>query len=346
LNVNSYGAQIYAYNLQKYYKGPERYNVRLTDLNNNPIVGENVVISINGIGYTRTSDDDGIASIALNLNSGEYDLSASYNGRFGSDSTVTHVKILKTISGNDIVKYFRNDTQYYAHFIDTAGNPLVNTDVSFNINGVFYTRTTDASGNARLNINLNPGDYVLTAINSVNGEQYSNNVKVLPTLEDGHDLTKYYRNASVYSIKVLDGLGNPLANVDVSFNINGVFYVRTTNESGYANLNIRLQPGEYVVTAEYNQLRYTNIVNVLPTLFANNSVSYTNEIDFSCLLIDGEGNPFANQTITFNIGGEVYTNVTNEEGIANLFINLVNGEYIVTSSYDEYNINNKITIMG
>ena len=344
LNVNKYGAKLSADNLEKYYKGPERLNVLLKDPDNNPIAGENVVININGVGYTRTTNGDGVASIAINLNSGEYDITASYNGRFGSDSTVAHVKVLKTISGNDIVKYYRNGTQYYARFIDTAGNPLANSDVSFNINGVFYTRTTDGNGNARLNINLNPGEYILTAINPVNGEQYSNNVKVLTILEDGHDLTKYYRNDSVYSIKVLDDTGNPLVNGEVRFNINGVFYTRMTNESGYANLNIRLQPGEYIVTAEYNQLMYTNIVTVLPTLFANDTVSYTNESNFACLLIDGNGNPYANQTITFNIGGVVFTNVTGEDGIADLLIYLPDGEYSVTSSYDEYNINNRITI--
>ena len=344
LSVNEYGALISANNLQKYYKGPEKLNAYLKDVKNNPIVGENVIFKINGIDYARQTDGNGVASIAINLNSGEYDITASYNGRFGSNSTAVKVKVLDTISGSDIVKRYRNDTQYYAKFIDTAGNPLANTDVSFNINGVFYTRTTDANGVARLNINLNPGEYILTAINPINGDQCANNVKVLTVLEDGHNLTKYYRNDSVYSIKVLDGKGNPNAGVNVTFNINGVFYTRTTNESGYANLNIRLQPGEYIVTAQYNQLMYTNIVTVLPVLFANDTVSYTNESNFLCLLINGTGNPYANRTITFNIGGVVYTNVTDEEGIANLFVNLPDGEYVVTSTYDEYNINNRITI--
>ena len=89
---------------------------------------------------------------------------------------------------------------------------------------------------------------------------------------------------------------------------------------------------------------YTNIVTVLPTLFANDTVSYTNESNFACLLIDGNGNPYANQTITFNIEGVVFTNVTGEDGIADLLIYLPDGEYSVTSSYDEYNINNRITI--
>ncbi|MBO6275460.1 MAG: Ig-like domain repeat protein, partial [Methanobrevibacter sp.] len=344
LNVNEYGVLISASDVNKYYKGPERFNVYLKDITNCPIAGESVVISINGQTYTRQTNDNGIASIALNLNSGNYTASASYDGRFGKNSTTANVNVLHTISGNDIIKMYRNDTQYYAKFVDASGNPLVNTAVSFNINGVFYTRNTDANGQAKLNINLNPGDYILTTINSNNGEQHSNNVKVLPILVDGHDITKYYRNDSAYSVKVLDNVGNPLANADVKFNINGVFYTRTTNESGYANLNLRLQPGSYVVTAEYNSLKYTNIVTILPVLFADDAVSHTNATNFKARLIDGQGKPYANQSIDFNINGVIYTNVTDSEGIANLIVNLADGEYIVTSSYDEYNINNKITV--
>ena len=344
LYVNAYGALISSADVNKYYKGPERLNVYLKDINNQAIAGEKVVISINGVTYERTTKENGVASIALNLNEGNYVATASYNGRFGSNSTSANVNILSTVSGNDIVKMYRNGTQYYAQFKDTSGNPLANSDVSFNINGVFYNRKTDASGQAKLNINLNPDKYIITAINSVNGEQHSNTVEVLPILVDGHDLTKFYRNDSVYSIKVLDDVGNPLANVDVLFNINGVFYTRTTNSTGYANLNLRLQPGEYIVTAEYNSYKYSNIVTILPVLFANDTVSNTNQSNFSVKLIDGQGNPYANQSIEFNINGVKYTNVTDSDGIADLFINLADGKYIVTSTYDEYSISNTITV--
>ena len=344
LNANAYGALISTYNVNKYYKGPEKLNVYLKDGSNNPISGENINININGKSYTRTTDDKGIASLALNLNSGNYTANIKYNGRFGSNSTSANIKISDTVSGSDIVKRYKNNTQYYAKFLDTSGRPLANQDVSFNINGIFYTRTTDNSGVAKLNINLIPGDYTITAINPVNGDQCSNKVKVLTVLVDGHDVTKYYRNASAYSIKVLDGMGNPLANADVSFNINGVFYTRQTNESGYANLNLRLPPGNYIITADYNGLKYSNTINILPVLFANDTVSYDGVSNFKVKLIDGIGNPYSNQSIEFNINGVKYTNITDSQGIAKLIISLPEGEYIVTSSYDGYNINNKITI--
>lgn len=344
LHANSYGAKISASNVNKYYKGPEKLNVYLKDINNQAIANENVVIRINGVDYTRTTNNDGLASIALNLNSGDYDITARYDGRFGKNSTTAHVKVSKTISGEDIVKMYKNDTQYWATFLDTSGKALANEQVSFNINGVFYTRVTDGNGRAKLNINLIDGTYIITAINPINGEQYSNEIKVLPILVDGHDITKYYRNDSVYSVRVLDDVGNPLSGVDVLFNINGVFYTRTSNESGYANLNLRLPPDKYIATAEYKTFKVSNVITVLPVLFANDTVSYTNESNFRVKLIDGQGNPYENQSISFNINGVSYTNMTDNDGIANLFVNLANGKYIVTSTYDEYSISNTITI--
>ena len=340
----NYGAVISGSDVTKYCKGPQKLTVYLKDTQGNPLIGEKINININGVDYAKTITDKGSTSLSLNLNSGDYVATVSYNGHFGANSTQFNVKILPTISGNDIVKMFGNATQYVAAFTDTSGNPLANQQVTFNINGVFYDRNTNANGVARLNIWLNPNDYIVTAINPVNGEQYSNIVKVLPILVEGHDLTKYYRNDSVYSIRVLDDQGNPLANAAVTFNINGIFYTRTSGSDGYAKLNIRLQPDEYIVTAEYNGYKCSNIVTVLPVLFANDTVCYSNESNFTVKLINGQGNPFGNQTIKFNIGGMLYENATDENGIAGLFITLPLGEHIVTSTYDEYNISNKITM--
>ena len=91
-------------------------------------------------------------------------------------------------------------------------------------------------------------------------------------------------------------------------------------------------------------LKYSNKLTVLPVLFANDTISYADKSNFKAKLIDGKGNPYPNQTIVFNINGVKYTNITDSQGIASLFVSLPVGEYIVTSSYDEYCISNKITI--
>lgn len=48
-----------------------------------------------------------------------------------------NVTVLPTVEANDLVKYYRNDSQFYAKFLDGQGNPLANAKVKFNIM-VFY----------------------------------------------------------------------------------------------------------------------------------------------------------------------------------------------------------------
>ena len=159
-------------------------------------------------------------------------------------------------------------------------------------------------------------------------------------------MTKYYRNASQYTVKIIGDDGKAVgAGETVTFNINGVFYARTTNATGHAKLNINLQPGDYIITAEYKNCSVSNNVTVLPVLSANNlTKKYGTKDQFVATLVDGQGKAYANQTVTFNINGVFYNRVTNSSGQAKLNINLMPGEYIITSSYNGTNIANKITV--
>lgn len=171
--------KINASNVTKYFSGDERFIVNITDSLNNPIVNQSVKITINGIKYTRNTDNNGLASLALNLNSGIYNVTSS-----AADITVkSTVTILSTINSSDLEKVFRNASQFWATFLDSEGNYLVkDTTVKFNINGVFYERKINENGSTKLNINLNPGKYIITTNNKVTGELSSNIVTVLPKL--------------------------------------------------------------------------------------------------------------------------------------------------------------------
>ena len=108
--------------------------------------------------------------MAINLNAGNYTASASYTpkGSTVANTIENNIIILSTVDGNDLVKVFRNDTQYYATFIDKQGKALPkDTTVRFNINGVMYERKVNENGTAKLNINLEAGEYIITATNPV-----------------------------------------------------------------------------------------------------------------------------------------------------------------------------------
>ncbi|WP_296887434.1 Ig-like domain repeat protein [uncultured Methanobrevibacter sp.] len=343
--VTEYGAYISADNVTKYVGGNQRLNVYLNDKFDHPLVGENVDILINGQWYSRTVSNNGYASLAINLGPGQYDVVVFYDGQMGNNQSMAKVVVKPNVFAEDIVKYFKNDTQFYATFLDANGKLLKNTNVLFNINGVFYTRTTDDEGIAKLNINLQPGNYIITSINSATGDQIGNTITVKTVIVENNDIVKYYKNDTQYTIKVLDGQGKPSSGKNVTFNINGVFYTRTTDDEGIAKLNINLIPGDYIITVNYNGQYACNDIMVLETLVTQDlSMNYRDGSKFKVFVLDKQGRPLKGENVIFNINGVFYNRTTDENGMAALSINLISGIYIITSCWDDYSVANTIKI--
>ncbi|WP_407379339.1 hypothetical protein [Methanobrevibacter sp.] len=321
--------------------GKGRYTVLLTDQYNYPVRNANVTIIVNGVSYIRTTNEDGVAGLNINLNPGNYVIHSIFKGndeyRY-SNMVQTSLTVTSPINASNLVKFYKNDSQFYATLTDFENNPLNNVDVSMNINGVFYTRKTNDEGIVRLNINLNPGEYILTVYYpSFENIKSSFNITVLSTLIID-DLYKVYRNQSQYEIKLLNSTGGAVSNTNVSININGVFYHRTTDENGTAILNINLNKGRYIATVcdESNGLlRSSNVVvwNFKPTFSVPDEFSITANTNlFSVNLKDGD-DPLVGEPVKFNLNGVNYTQYCDKNGDARIKINLNPGQYLLKSSY-------------
>ena len=340
ITVNKKTFTLTADNLVKYYKGPESLTAKLVDSKGNPIAGADVTFNINGKDYIRKTNNEGIASMAINLGAGTYNVAVKYN----ESSVNVTVTVKSTIMADNLVKMYQNATRFYAKFLDSTGKALTNSEVKFNINGVFYTKTTDKDGVADMGINLRPGNYILTAYNLANGEEKGVNITVKSLIVQS-DLTKYYLNASKFQATIYNKDGSLAVNKNVTFNINGVFYHKKTDENGVASLGIALRPGEYTITTMYDGLDIGNRVSVLPTLVTKDlSMKYLDGSNFTALTLDGQGKPLANQNVSFNVNGVFYHKVTNNDGIASLGIRLMSGEYIITSYWNDFQTGNTIKI--
>ena len=249
----------------KYFKGAQNLTAKLVDAFGNPIANATVYFTVNGKVYAKTTDKNGTASMGIGLVPNEYKVNAVFNGTKDYDKATANatVTVKNTVFGNDTTLYFCNGTKYVAKFLDSNGKALANTTVKFNINGVFYTRVTDENGTASLGIRLNPKSYVITAYNPATGEERANNITVIPTLVT-KDLSMKHLDGSNFTALTLDGQGKPLANQNVSFNVNGVFYHKVTNKDGIASLGIRLMSGEYIITSYWNDFQTGNTIKISP----------------------------------------------------------------------------------
>ena len=247
----------------KYFKGAQNLTAKLVDAFGNPITNATVYFTVNGKVYAKTTDKNGTASMGIGLVPNEYKVNAVFNGTKDYDKATANatVTVKNTVFGNDTTLYFCNGTKYVAKFLDSNGKALANTTVKFNINGVFYTRVTDENGTAGLGIRLDPKSYVITAYNPATGEERANNITVMPTLVT-KDLSMKYLDGSNFTALTLDGQGKPLANQNVSFNVNGVFYHKVTNKDGIASLGIRLMSGEYIITSYWNDFQTGNTIKI------------------------------------------------------------------------------------
>ena len=318
---------IYGEDLSMYYKNGSRYEVSIYQdgkLINSQNNDSKVIFNVNGVNYTKELVN-GKASIGINLNPGNYTITTFYHYTDGLATKTNNIEVLSTILANDVVKFFRNGTQYCAKFLDGCGSPLVNASVTFNINGVLYKKQTDYEGIARLNINLFPGKYILTAMHP-DGLMYGYNITVLSTIH-GDDIVKFFRNGTQYCAKFLDGCGSPLVNASVIFNINGVFYKKQTDDNGMARLNINLFPGEYILTAIHlNGEEKANIIKVLTTISAEDISLIENKSGVFVLKThDGARN------VSITINGVEYIVQTDDGGVATLNVSLSKGNHAVLS---------------
>ena len=239
---------IYSENLVKMFRNNTVFAALFFNNQGNPLKNQEITFIVNGVSYSKITNNQGVAGLGINLNPGNYTIITKNN--FNQEVVQNNIEVKPLICENkDLVKYFKNDSQYVVKIIGKNGRVVgAGESVTFNINGIFYTKITNETGDVKLSIGLNPGEYIVTV--EYLGCMVSNKITVL-TILISSDLKMNYGDGSSFRVKILDNRGNPLNNTNVTFNINGVFYNRVTDNYGIARLGIRLTTGEYIVTSIY-----------------------------------------------------------------------------------------------
>ena len=163
------------------------------------------------------TDKDGNAKLAIPLNSGNYNATVSIkeDDMYHNASTTVSVNVLSTVEAIDLVKLYGTSGQYFAIFSDSNGKVLSNTEVTFKIGSNSYTAKTLPNGIVRLNINLNPGNYTITAINPVTSQKVQNSIFIFQRLMENKNVKMYYGAGKSFKVKAYNDDGSVAKNVIV-----------------------------------------------------------------------------------------------------------------------------------
>ena len=165
INNGKQNAQIYCQTLQKTYQHKEPLEIGVYD-NKKPLTDTNINITINSKTYQRKTDQDGIARLNINLPPNTYKATIDFENENYNHVTAYCDVIVKAdtwMDGTNLTKNEGDPTPYQCAVYTIGNNQRIRDTVNITINGVKYTKTADNEGLYKLNINLNPGTYPLTA---------------------------------------------------------------------------------------------------------------------------------------------------------------------------------------
>lgn len=268
--------QLIVDDLTKVYGTSTPLTATLLDDSENPIVGVNVSFTINGVSYTRVTNSSGIAKLNISLGIGSYPCNVQYSSLSKSVTVRVRDKYSVSLVVNPLKKTYGVAGALKATLYGEGGKVLSNRKIQYLINGVTYNRNTNSEGTASLNINLRPGTYPCEVKFLGDSEYGSSTITVDVTVKadtfvDGIDVDKKFSDAGFFQCAVYDQWER-LKPCSVTITVNGVSYVRSTNNDGLIRLNIRLQPGDYVITAKFlgdvkhNPSSVTKMVHVRPDI--------------------------------------------------------------------------------
>jgi predicted outer membrane repeat protein len=192
------------------------------------------------------------------------------------------------------------------------------------------------------------------------------NITEIPknTLLFGDDFEEYFGEGKNFTVKLTDILGNPIIGQHIGLNLTRLsdnaskIYWATTDNEGYAQLQINLAPGLYTAGAYYdndksgyigsntnNSMKVLKVGLTADDLNINfgEAANYTVTLATPNITVIGQHIAINLRVANSNLN-KTYWSTTDVNGIAFLPINLASGNYIATASYGGSSITTNIVV--
>ena len=259
----------------------------LKDKDGNPLSGK-LNVTVGDINRTVDVKANGVGTLELEgLTADTYPIVANYVGQdkyadsvgTGSFNVAKNATMIiyedMTTTAVDYVNDGRVGKYFYWKLVDANGNPIANARVQIGFNGVIYNRTTNSSGMASLQINLNRTDLYTFAISFLGDKNHNGSfvvakIKVVaqtPTLSVPKKSYAASAKTKTLTATFKSDKGTLIANKKVTFTVNGKTYTAKTNDKGVASVNVSIsKKGTYTVTAKFAGDQIYKAINKTSTL--------------------------------------------------------------------------------
>ena len=127
-----------------------------------------VTLKVDGKNYTKTTDGNGVVSLPIGLDVGNYTISYTYNGESKVNSkTMSTAITVKERSNTSLTwksgsSYYQGVQTYKVLLKDSNGKVLSGKTVKLTVNSKTYSATTSSSGYALFNANVPTGNYTVS----------------------------------------------------------------------------------------------------------------------------------------------------------------------------------------
>jgi hypothetical protein len=322
-----------------YGKSATYFQVTLQDNNGKALNNQTVSLKVNDKVYSAITSSKGIANIKTEaLAVGTYSVTISYAGssNYANSTLSKNVKVLSSVSGKDLTKYYSAETYFNATFWkDNAA--LSNTKVTMTIGGKKYTFTTNKKGVAVAKVTLKPGKYTVTTTNPYTGEKITNNLVVKKDTSSIKGPGEKYilpYNYFTYFVTLTSTHGTAVKNAKVVFSYAGKQVTAKTDSNGVASTVIPLlDEGTYKISYKYSGSDGVSgcsgsdkfhIKAASTKLTASDlKKSYKSTAKFSVKATDNSNKPLTNKVIRFILDDKEYSAKTNSKGVAQLSIGVI-----------------------
>jgi len=321
--------------LNTIYGNGDSFNVHLSDLYGDSVSNRLVKFILNKITYERNTDSNGIATLPVNIDAGDYDIIIQYAGY---NSQNTNYSITKKVN---IAKKEINLTLSVKQDKDDAV-VVINAGEGVNEAIFVYINQDDHDYvliNGLKEINLNDLDYGKYTIEVIGKKNYLflNNtltfdVSVKRTKLSADRLITFYGSGALFTVQLKDVYGQLINGKKIVLSINGDKIINTTDSLGIASFAINLNANSYNLNAsfsgddDYIESTISSNVLIKSTVMFYNS-TYTHNSNYCVSFLDSEGNPLANKNVKITIG-KVFDIKTDENGFAYVNLTVDSGNYV------------------